>query len=49
MAEQTYQTSPKIRAQWEEWMRPWTYCPGCDMSWPDYGSAILCECKLEEE
>lgn len=51
MAEQTHLTSPTIRKQWEEWMRPYTYCPGCDMSWPSWYMAeeIPCTCTLEEE
>jgi len=48
MAKKTYKDSPQIRAQWEEWMRPWTYCSGCSISWPDYMGQVLCQCEEEE-
>lgn len=50
MANKTHEDSPTIRKQWQEWMRPWTYCSGCNRSWPEYEMDVQCECvEVEDE
>ena len=38
-----------MNKNWEIWMREWTYCPKCSMSWfSEAGQEPTCTCKEEE-